>query len=76
MIAVLLIAGVGRRLSNDKPKVLLDVGGKTLLDLAADDFTDPRSLAEAKQLMRALIAHYTGGKGLETRKIFMELQEL
>ena len=32
MIAVLLIAGVGRRLSNDKPKVLLEVGGKTLLD--------------------------------------------
>lgn len=32
MIAVLLIAGVGRRLSNDKPKVLLEVGGATLLD--------------------------------------------
>ncbi len=54
----------------------LSVCGKTLLDLAHDDFTDPRSLVEAKQLMRALIAHYTGGKGLETRKIFMELQEL
>jgi len=54
----------------------LSVSGKTLIDLAHDDFTDPRSLAEAKQLMRALIAHYTGGKGLATRKIFMELQEL
>lgn len=54
----------------------LSVSGKTLIDLAHDDFSDPRSLAEAKQLMRALIAHYTGGKGLETRKIFMELQEL
>ncbi len=54
----------------------LSVSGKTLLDLACEDFSDPRSLAEAKQLMRALIAHYTGGKGLETRKIFMELQEL
>lgn len=54
----------------------LSVSGKTLIDLAADDFSDPRSLLEAKQLMRALIAHYTGGKGLETRKIFMELQEL
>ena len=53
----------------------LSVSGKTLIDLANEDFTDPRSLAEAKQLMRALIAHYTGGKGLETRKIFMELQE-
>lgn len=32
MIAVLLIAGVGRRLSTDRPKVLLEVGGRTLLD--------------------------------------------
>jgi DNA repair protein RecO (recombination protein O) len=54
----------------------LAVSGKTLIDLAAEDYTDPRSLAEAKQLMRALIAHYTGGRGLETRKIFRELQEL
>lgn len=54
----------------------LSVSGKTLIDLAAEDFADPRSLTEAKQLMRALIAHYTGGRGLETRKIFMELQEL
>jgi DNA repair protein RecO (recombination protein O) len=54
----------------------LSVSGKTLIDLAHEDFSDPRSLLEAKQLMRALIAHYTGGKGLETRKIFMELHEL
>ena len=54
----------------------LSVSGKTLIDLAAGDFADPRSLLEAKQLMRSLIAHYTGGKGLETRKIFLELQEL
>jgi len=54
----------------------LSVSGKTLLDLANDDFSDPRSLIEAKQLMRSLIAHYTGGKALVTRKIFMELQEL
>lgn len=32
MIALLLVAGVGRRLSNDRPKVLLEVGGRTLLD--------------------------------------------
>lgn len=54
----------------------LAVSGKTLLDLAHEDFTDARSQAEAKQLMRVLMAHYLGGKGLETRKIFMELQEL
>lgn len=54
----------------------LSVYGKTLIDLAAGDFSDPRSLQEAKQLMRALIAHYTGGKSLQTRKIFMEMHEL
>jgi DNA repair protein RecO (recombination protein O) len=54
----------------------LSICGKTLIDLANEDFSDPRSLVEAKQLMRALIAHYTGGKSLETRKIFMELHEL
>ena len=52
------------------------VSGKTLIDLAAGDLSDSHSLAEAKQLMRTLIAHYTGGKNLETRKIFLELQEL
>ena len=31
MKAVLLAAGVGRRLGNDRPKALLEVGGKTLL---------------------------------------------
>ena len=54
----------------------LSISGKTLIDLAHEDFTDPRSLIEAKQLMRALIAHYTGGKELQVRKIFMELQDL
>ena len=53
----------------------LCVRGKTLVDLANEDFSDPRSLLEAKQLMRALIAHYTGGKELVSRKIFKELQE-
>ncbi|MDR3221793.1 MAG: DNA repair protein RecO [Candidatus Accumulibacter sp.] len=58
---------------DDEPA--LTISGKTLIDLDAGDFSDPHSLLEAKQLMRTLIAHYTGGKGLETRKIFLELQE-
>jgi choline kinase len=32
VIAVLLVAGVGRRLGSDRPKVLLEIGGRTLLD--------------------------------------------
>ncbi len=50
--------------------------GKTLLDMAAEDFSDPRSRVEAKALMRSLMAYYLAGKELETRKIFKELQEL
>jgi len=61
----------------DRPgSTALSVSGKTLIDLAHEDFSDPRSLLEAKQLMRALIAYYTDGKSLQTRKIFMELLEL
>lgn len=52
------------------------VSGKTLLDLEAEDFSDPRSRGEAKVLMRTLMAYYLAGVELETRKIFRELQEL
>lgn len=54
----------------------LCISGRALLALAQDDFAEPRLLAEAKQLMRALMAHYLGGETLETRRIFKELQEL
>jgi DNA repair protein RecO (recombination protein O) len=54
----------------------LSINGRSLLDLAAENFANPRSLIDAKLLMRALMAHYLGGKELETRKIFKELQEL
>ena len=52
------------------------VKGKTLLDLEAEDFSDPRSRREANALMRTLMAYYLAGKEIETRKIFKELQEL
>ncbi|MBS1130630.1 MAG: replication and repair protein RecO [Proteobacteria bacterium] len=52
------------------------VRGKTLLDLDAEDFSDPRTRHEAKALMRMLMAYYLADKELETRKIFKELQEL
>jgi DNA repair protein RecO (recombination protein O) len=52
------------------------VAGKTLLDMAADDYSDPRTLAESKQIMRQLIAHYLGGQPLQSRRVFVELQEL
>jgi DNA repair protein RecO (recombination protein O) len=50
--------------------------GKTLLDMAADDYSDPRTRVESRQLMRQLIAHHLGGKPLQSRRVFIELQEL
>lgn len=50
--------------------------GKTLLDLAADDYSDPRTLAESKLLMRQLMSYYLGSQTLQSRRVFMELQEL
>lgn len=50
--------------------------GKSLLDMAADDYADPRTRAESKLLMRQLIAHYLAGKPLQSRRVFIELQEL
>jgi DNA repair protein RecO (recombination protein O) len=52
------------------------ISGKTLLDLAADDYADPRTLAESKGLMRQLVAHYLGGQPLQSRRVFVELQDL
>lgn len=54
----------------------LAVSGKTLLDLAADDYSDPQSLAESKQLMRHLLTHHLSGQPLQTRRVFMELQDV
>ncbi len=49
--------------------------GKTLLDMTRGDFSDPRTLAEGKQLMRALIHHYLGDRPLHTRQLLREMQQ-
>lgn len=54
----------------------VQLAGRTLLDLARDDFSDPLTLAQAKQLMRALISHHLGSESLQTRQLLMELQSL
>jgi DNA repair protein RecO (recombination protein O) len=54
----------------------LTFAGKTLLDLAADDYSDPRTLAESKLLMRQLMSYYLGNQTLQSRRVFVELQEL
>lgn len=50
--------------------------GKTLLDMAADDYSDPRTLTESKAFMRTLINHYLDNKPLMTRQLLVELQGL
>lgn len=52
------------------------VHGQTLLDLGAGRLESAPTLAESKQLMRALINHYLAGQELTTRRIFRDLQEL
>ena len=52
------------------------VRGRTLLAMAADDYTDERTAAESKLLMRQLMNHYLSGQNLQSRRVFVELLEL
>ena len=50
--------------------------GQTLLDMAREDYTDPDTAQEAKQLMRLLLNHYLGGQPLHTRQLIRDLREI
>ena len=54
----------------------MPVQGKTLLDMAADDYADPATAQQSKQLMRVLLNHQLGGKTLHTRELIKDLQKL
>jgi DNA repair protein RecO (recombination protein O) len=54
----------------------LPVLGKTMLDMAADDYGDPTTAQQSKQLMRVLLNHLLGGKTLHTRELIKDLQKL
>ncbi len=54
----------------------LAVSGRTLLDLARDDYASQQTREEARGLMRALIGHRLQGQTLHTRAILMELNDL
>lgn len=51
----------------------LGIAGQTLLDMAQDDYQRPVTRAEAKQLMRRLLAHYLDGVELASRKLLTAL---
>jgi DNA repair protein RecO (recombination protein O) len=50
--------------------------GKTLYDIAASDYSDPRTLIQSKLLMRQLLAHHLGGQTLHTRQMMLDLNDL
>jgi len=50
--------------------------GKTLQDMANDDYRDPLSAQQSKQLMRMLLNHHLAGKTLHTRELIKDLQKL
>ena len=52
------------------------VSGRTLLDLARDEYEHAETRDEARSLLRALITYRLGGQTLHTRTVLMELQEL
>ncbi|MDP2693473.1 MAG: DNA repair protein RecO [Gallionella sp.] len=66
----------GALLDDGDTQVGLPVLGKTLLDMAADDYADPLTAQQSKQLMRMLLNHHLGGKILHTRELIKDLQKL
>jgi len=54
----------------------IEVSGKTLIDLACDNYDDPVTLTQSKALMRHLVGHYLGARTLHTRQLLVELQQI
>ena len=52
------------------------VAGKTLLDMEREDYNDPATQAQSKQLMRYLLSWHLGGAPLKTRQILIDLLQL
>lgn len=54
----------------------LELSGRTLLDMAADDYSNAVTLQQSKALMRLVISHYLGDQVLHTRQLLKDLQQL
>ena len=57
-----------------KTKEGVPVLGKTLIDMAKDDYQDVKTEQQSKQLMRYLIGHYLGDKPLNSKQLFLHLE--
>lgn len=64
----------GKKYINGMSVASVSVWGKTLLDLAADDFSDAVSAQQSKQLMRMLLNQHLAGKTLHTRELIIDFQ--
>ncbi|MBR7800313.1 DNA repair protein RecO [Undibacterium fentianense] len=67
--------GVGVRVADSNDNFPL-VHGKTLLDMAAGDYTDHQTQVQSKQLMRFLLTFHLHGLPLNTRQILIDLHKL
>jgi len=54
----------------------VELSGKTLIDMARDNYESVQTQQQSKQLMRYLLAHYLGDKPLHTRQLLIDLQGL
>jgi DNA repair protein RecO (recombination protein O) len=62
--------------SADGDENRLELRGRTLLDMMADDYSDALTLQQSKLLMRMLIDHYLGDRPLHSRQLLRDLQRL
>jgi DNA repair protein RecO (recombination protein O) len=66
----------GPVLDDGDARMGLPILGKTLLDMAADEYGDANTAQQSKQLMRVLLNHHLGGKVLRTRELIKDLQRI
>lgn len=52
----------------------IELSGKTLIDMADDDYRDPVTLAESKRLMREIIGRLLGDKVLHSRILMRDIR--
>jgi DNA repair protein RecO (recombination protein O) len=50
------------------------IAGKTLLDMARDDYSDAMTVQQSRALMRRVINHHLAGQVLHTRQLLRDMQ--
>ena len=68
--------GPVRLLGTDAERAAVVVSGRTLSDIALDDYASSATLQESRALMRHLLTYHLAGQELHTRQLLRELQQL